>query len=166
MRKIIFALAACLLLQSFAWADSGRGLRQIIDEYRYATTVEWDQRDTAVFEEMNRKFQDDLRSLGEVSAAELREALKGQGDIDPAVLEILKNEKGEVIQEKLQDLIDTRAGQMYASGSSWSPLGVFWAGAGILLVMEIVALVMRDGTCNNPGEPFPEDVEYDCIWSN
>lgn len=170
MKKLIFVLIPCLLIQSFAFAAGKPALRRVIDEYQFATTVEWDQHDEAALAAINASFDKELRTLiaeGNYTIADLREALKGVDHIDPAVLEILKGKDGKVVLENLRDLIETRSESMYARGSSWSPGAVFGIGLGILLVAEIAVLIMneKDDVCPNPGV-FAEDVRYECQWPN
>ncbi|MFL5785256.1 MAG: hypothetical protein ACJ76H_11635 [Bacteriovoracaceae bacterium] len=169
MKRFILFLIPCLLLQSFAWAAPSQDLRQLIDEYRYSLTVEWNQKDEAALAAINSRFSDQLKALDGLSQSELREALRGQKDVDPVVLELLKDKDGKVVLQKLQDLIKERSHEMYAEGSSWAPSAgsVFGVGLGILFFAEIAVLVIysKDDVCPNAGaENAPEGVQYDCQY--
>ena len=161
MKKLILFLVPLLLVQSMAFADTATGLKTLIDEYRYNVTVEWDQKDEAALKQIQTRFHQDVKALG-VSVADIRAAVKTE---DSEIAHVL-NQKSEVaMAEELQELIDVRSHEMYAQGASWSPGAVFAAGLGVLLVLEIIVLAMKNSDC--PGNnTAPEGVRYDCEWAN
>lgn len=161
MKKLILFLVPLLLVQSFAFADSGAGLKTLIDEYRYSVTVEWDQKDEAALKGIQTRFRDDVRAL-DISVADIRAAVTTH---DAEIANVLNQESEAAMAEELQKLIDVRSQEMYAQGASWSPGAVFAAGLGVLLVLEIIVLAMKNSDC--PGNnTAPEGVRYDCVWPN
>lgn len=173
MKKLLLVIIPCLLLQSLAMAAPQRNLRSVIDDYRYSTTVEWDQHDKAELDLINAKFVAELKGLaseGALTMAEVRSVFQAQKDVDPAALEILKNENGEVVLENLRALIEERSESLYSSGSSWAPPrpgDILLYGILALVMMEIAVLIITstDDVCPNPTS-YPESVRYDCIWPN
>ncbi len=150
------------MFQSVALAGSATGLKALIDDYRYSLTVEWDQKDEAALSQIQANFQRDLKAQ-KVTIADLKAVLAETAIQDQEILSILNIQDESVMASELQKLIDTRGELMYARGTSWSPMGVFWTGAGILLVIEIIVLAMKDSSCPNSVE-YPEGVHYDCEW--
>lgn len=162
MKTFILLLVPLLMFQSMAFADTATGLKALIDDYRYSLTVEWDQKDEAALQVIQANFQRDLKAQ-QVTLADLKAVLSETAVQDQEILSILNIKDQAVMAGELQKLIDTRGEQMYSRGTSWSPMGVFWTGAGILLVIEIIVLAMKDSSCPNSVN-YPEGVHYDCEW--
>lgn len=161
MKKLILFLVPLLLVQSIAFADSGAGLKTLIDDYRYSVTVEWDQKDEAALKTIQSRFHDDVRALN-VTLADVKSAVSTH---DAEIANVLNQESEAAMAAELQKLIDLRSEGMYAQGASWSPGAVFGAGLGVLLILEIIVLAMKNSDC--PGNnTAPEGVRYDCEWPN
>lgn len=159
MKKLILFLVPLLLIQSMAFADTANGLKTLIDDYRYNVTVEWDQKDQAALREIQAEFHQEVKALN-VSLEDIRAAVKTE---DAEIANVLNQKNESAMAEELQKLIDTRSHEMYAQGASWSPGAVFAAGLGVLLVLEIIVLAMKNSDC--PGNnTAPEGVRYDCVW--
>ena len=152
------------MFQSLAFAGSSTGLKALIDDYRFSLTVEWDQKDEAALAAIQANFQRDLKAQ-KVTLSDLKAVLAETGTEDQEILSILNMKDESAMASELQKLIDVRGEHMYARGTSWSPMGVFWTGAGILLVIEIIVLAMKDSECPNTAT-YPEGVHYDCEWTN
>jgi hypothetical protein len=154
-----------ILFQSVASAGTASGLKTLIDDYRYSLTVEWDQKDEAALKLIQSNFRQELQRLN-VSATELKEVLAQSESQDAELLSILNMKDEAVMAEELQKLVDVRSETMYARGTSWSPLGVFWSGVGILLVAEIIVLILdHSNDCENDlYYTYPEGVRYACQW--
>lgn len=63
MKKISLFLVSSLLLQSLAWATPKDSLRNVMDEYRYALTVEWDQKDQKALEAIKASFGSEVKKI-------------------------------------------------------------------------------------------------------
>lgn len=165
MKKLILFLVPLLLIQSVAFADTATGLKALIDDYRFNVTVDWDQKDEAALEQIQARFRQDLNALQstqKITVADIKEAINTH---DVEINTVLNQTDEAALAEELQKLIDSRSEDMYARGTSWSPGAVFFSGLGILLVLEIIVLAMKDSDCPNT-LAYPEGVRYDCEWSN
>lgn len=63
MRKFLLTLLTLLLVPQFALASSTEALKNLMDEYHYAMTVEWDQRDPIFAQEAQKSFEQGLEEL-------------------------------------------------------------------------------------------------------
>lgn len=156
-----------MLFQSVASAAGTSPLKALVDEYRYSMTVEWDQKDEAALKAIQSKFHQDLKAMN-VTSSDLKELLSKSEAQDAELLSILNIQDELTMAGELQKLVDVRSETMYDRGTSWSPAGVFFSGLGILLVLEIIVLAINNSNdCENDlSHTYPEDVRYDCQWSN
>ena len=79
MKKISLFLVASLLLQSLAWASPKDSLKNVLDEYRFALTVEWDQKDLRQLESIKESFQSGVKRIiqeEKLTTADLMDYLK------------------------------------------------------------------------------------------
>ena len=159
------------LFHSLAWAGPQESLKQILDEYRYAVTVEWDQKDQAVLSALKVEFGEKLKSLAQrekMDASELEEfILRNSKDFKVSQHEIalLRNAHGELELSKVQLFLEERSQVLYQRGSSWAPEEVLVYGLLGLLFFEMVVLIItsRDDKCPNP-QSFPNNVPYPCMY--
>lgn len=171
MKKISLFLVCSLILQSFAWAGPKESLKAILDEYRFALTVEWDQRDHAELQKMQAKFSEEFNKLVKeenLSAKDLTVFLKENSrdlNLDESVLASLENGHGELDVERAQRLLNEKADLLYMQGSSWAPEEVLVYGFLGLLILEVIVLAItyKDDPCPNP-EYHPNNVPYTCIY--
>jgi hypothetical protein len=171
MKKLSLFLVSSLLLQSFAWAGPKENLKSILDDYRYAVTVEWDQKDKAQLETYKSQFSGELTKLiqdEKLSVKDVSEFVKENSKslkIDANVLELLKDKNGQLNLQRAQQLLEDSTEQMYMQGSSWAPEQILLYGLVTLAVFEIVVLIItaRDDKCPNP-DSHANDVPYTCIY--
>ncbi|MBA2405136.1 MAG: hypothetical protein H0V66_10230 [Bdellovibrionales bacterium] len=171
MKKFSLFLVSCFLLQSFAWAGPKEKLKSILDEYRYAVTVEWDQKDKAQLENFKSKFSAELVKLiqaEKLSVKDVTDFVKENSKefkIDANAIELLKDQNGQLNLERAEQLLKDSSEQMYMQGSSWAPEQLLLYGLVTLAVFEIVVLIItaRDDKCPNPTY-HPNDVPYTCIY--
>lgn len=162
MKKLILILIPILMLQSMAFGSSVNALKALIDDYHFALTVEWDQKDKAQLEAIQSQFGRELKSLQTqniITPKDIKLAFKDSG-MNEAELDalLLTNNSAELLA-----LIDQKRQEMYDRGASWSPGAVFGVGLGILFVLEIVVLALKNSECPHEGN-YPEGVRYDCVW--
>ena len=171
MKATGLSLFFIFLLQNLAWAGPQESLKQILDDYRYAVTVEWDQKDEQQLKNLKSQFAEQLKILAlkeKLSASELENFLLTHSrdfKVSSHEISLLKNSQGELELSKVQSLLEERSKELYQQGSSWAPEEVLGYGLLGLLFFEIVVLIItaRDDKCPNP-QSFPNDVPYPCIY--
>lgn len=170
MKKISLFLVCSLLMQSFAFAGPKESLKSVLDEYRYAVTVEWDQKDLSQLDLYKAKLSAELKILVQAekfSAQDLKSFLLQNSELDQAVIASVSDKNGELNLEKVQSVLETQTDLLYSKGSSWSPNNSLWYGLGILAAFEIVVLIMntKDDLCPNPAN-HPNDIPYNCRYEH
>ena len=65
MRFRISFMIMLLLIPQLVLASNVESLLAVIDDYTYAMTVEWDQKDKVFADSINKKFQTDISQLAE-----------------------------------------------------------------------------------------------------
>jgi hypothetical protein len=171
MKMLSVFLISVVLLQSVAWAAPKDTLKTILDEYRYAVTVEWDQKDSAQLAIYQAQFSQALKRLVEedkFSAADLKAFMKENSRellIDESVFASLEDKNGKLNLERAEQLLEENSKQIYMQGSSWTAQELLIGGIIFLLVAEIVVLIItaRDDKCPNP-QYHPNDIPYPCIY--
>lgn len=171
MKKISLFVMFSLLLQSFAWAGTPASLKSIVDEYHYALTVEWDQKDQAQLSNYQAQFSKELKKLlqeKKLSVKEVQSFLKQssrQLNVDSSALEMIKDQNGELNLERAEKMLLDHSAGVYMNGSSWAPLDILKVGIGVLIFFELVVLVIniKDDVCPTP-RSYPNDVDYSCVY--
>lgn len=125
MKKLLsFILVLCFSANVFA--GSTLGLERAMDEYQFALTVEWDQKDEAQYQKMNAAFfaevaklvaAEGLSQADVLTVAEKKMANKAQLEALKLKLTLAgkaqsKEALGQILQESVKD--------MYAQGASWN----------------------------------------------
>lgn len=125
MKFIALVLSFCLSFNVLAARGTVAELDKHIDEFQYALTVEWDQKDQRVYEKETSVFYEKISSLmarGLTQQDIMRVLEKRVADKD--TLEAMKLKVtmlDKVNSEKdLAMLLETEASKMYASGASWN----------------------------------------------
>ena len=171
MKKLSMFLVSCLLLQSFAWAGPKENLKTILDDYRFAVTVEWDQKDKAQLEVYKAQFAAELTKMIEadqLSVKDVTDFVKENSKelkIDAAAFELLKDQNGQLNLERTQKMLEDSSNQIYMQGSAWAPEQLLIGGLIFLAVFEIVVLIItaREDKCPNP-DYHANDIPYTCIY--
>jgi hypothetical protein len=171
MKLLSVFLLSVVFLQSVAWAGPKDNLKTILDEYRYAVTVEWDQQDKAQLAIYQAQFSKELKGLVEeqnFSAKDLKAFIKENTrnlQIDETAFAVLEDKNGNLNLERVQQLLEDSSRQIYMQGSSWTAKELLIGGLIFLIVAEIVVLIItaRDDKCPNP-EYHPNDIPYPCIY--
>lgn len=172
MKKISLFLVSSLLLQSLAWATPKDSLRNVMDEYRYALTVEWDQKDQKALEAIKASFGSEVKKIvaeEKLSSEDIKAFLQENShelNLADAEIALLVDAQENLDAEKAQDLLSEKAKGLYKQGSHWAPLEdiALYGGIG-LLVFELIVLIIttKDDPCPNP-EYHPNDVPYSCNY--
>jgi hypothetical protein len=172
MKYFSLFLVSCFLLQSFAWAGPKESLKATLDNYQYAVTVDWDQKDQAQLQNLKAQFSAELNQLIEEENLSLRDVTEfiqensNELQIDAQTLALLSDNNGQLNLERAQEMLEHRSNKMYAQGSSWSPVKVLIYGLIAVAVFEIVTLILtqENKQCPNPIASHPLDVPYTCVY--
>ncbi len=124
--KKLFSLLLVLCFSANVFAGSTAGLERALDEYQFALTVEWDQKDQKVYQAKTDAFfaemakvisQEGLSREQIISVAEAK--MKNKAQLEALKLKLAlagkagsSQELGKVLQESVKD--------MYSSGASWN----------------------------------------------
>ncbi|MES2527220.1 MAG: hypothetical protein V4598_09030 [Bdellovibrionota bacterium] len=160
--KKLFSLLLVLCFSANVFAGSTAGLERALDEYQFALTVEWDQKDQKVYQAKTDAF---FAEMAKIIASEglSREEIVSVAEAkmkNKAQLEALKlklalagkagstQELGKVLQESVKD--------MYASGASWNGDAVLPVLGGIAIAALLGYVIWFHAT--------HECVAYDERW--
>lgn len=160
--KKLFSFLLVLCFSTNIFAASTAGLERAMDEYQFALTVEWDQKDQAVYQaktdaffaEMAKLIASEGLSKEEIlSVAEKKMANKAQLEALKLKLALAgkvssSQELGKVLQDSVKD--------MYAQGASWNGEAVLPILGGLALAALIGYAVWFSAT--------HECVAYDSRW--
>lgn len=171
MKVLTLLLAFCFTMNTFASTGSMRQLGVLLDEYQYAVTVEWDQKDRAFLEAQSLNFLKSVETLMQegLTLSEIQQTIQEKGGdrmISGELLQKLQTIQGEVTPEKLAKLLTENSSSLYREGASWAPNGssIFFTGLGILLVVEIVVLMVTQAntTCTHVSTESDGDEIWTC----
>lgn len=148
-----FVIAFCLSFQ-LAIAGEIENLKSVLDEYTYAMTVEWDQKDRTFQQKQRRLFQQKVLALVKngLTKEEIKRAFAGTPSID---IEELDAELALIHPQDtraLGRLIQRKTLQTYKKGTSWSdgvarklvPFFIISAIAALAIFMNIEDVVYFD----------------------
>lgn len=163
MKLVALLLAFCLSLNVMAASGTIQELERNIDDYQYALTVEWDQK--------NEKFYNDQTQLFFKKMEALINAGLSQKDIQFFAEKRLKDPKAvEALQLKLklatknasaQDLVGIvkeSTKDMYATGASWNG----YSNSTIILTALVVTLLAYGAWWNSQHECVDYQTDYVC----
>ncbi len=143
MKFFSWLLMLSLVSNAFAASGGSAGLQEAFNEYEYAITVEWDQKDKAMEEKINKEFYSKVDGLFKkegMTAAAVEEFLASRVH-DKAKLASIKAQANLLSLEAdssadLAALLSKAAPDMGLSGTSWN---------GSTVVLQIGALVLLAG---------------------
>lgn len=175
MKFVALVLSLCFTMNVMASTGTISALEKSLDNYQYALTVEWDQKDQAFYEKTTNAFFTEMTSL------------MSQGMTKEAVLKVLelKMQNKELVKavnvklslmgdnlspETLVQVVKDEAKNLYAAGASWNGDVVLW-GAGILIVAALAYTIWWNAThecvsyntdyvCGSPSEVYGHQCWY------
>ncbi len=165
MRFVALFLSLCLTMNVFAASAGQLQLERELDEYNYALSVEWDQKDWKFYEAETEKFlkklsylmrergltPNDLTLLSEkkiknkavLDAVKLRVELLGPDSSEADLIQILKQTSTE----------------FYSQGASWNGMAVLIYGGGLVLLAALAYHIWVAATT----ECVQKVEEYECV---
>ncbi|MBA2403612.1 MAG: hypothetical protein H0V66_02490 [Bdellovibrionales bacterium] len=155
MKSTIFSLVLCSLFSFQALAGSHDGLKAAFDEFNYAVTVEWDQKDASVYSEHMNVLKETILQLQEQGLTNQELINFGISHVSDAKL---KSEASEVLNliasEKLTesealDLLHSSQDSFYSRGASWTGTTTIIAASVIIIIgVAIVAQQINKSKSN------------------
>jgi hypothetical protein len=150
MKKLILLMT---LLPQLVFAGQGQNLKSVMDNYVFAMTVEWDQKD--------KEF---ARSQEEIFIGELRELMKKDLTVDE-LLATLSAVNPSLNPQVVSEFVKRKSSQGYAEGASWNGDGfpIIWgiAAAGVITAIVLVLVSVSRDEGSSGGTGGVSCLEYD-----
>ncbi len=174
MKKIIFALTLVFAFQSIAFAAPVSGLKAVYDEYLFATTVEWDQKDASQIAAINSRFAEELADLEEaglLSEAHVKEFFHAEisaGRVPQEVLMEILTPAGELNVASLSQVLKTQQHNFHNQGANWNGAGktafkiVAWGFLPALIIIALITTSGRKDMCTNSGAGYDFHEPFAC----
>ena len=121
----IMSLVLCLCFTMNVFAGSVSEFERSLDNLQYSMTVEWDQKDQAVYEKVSQAFFDEMESMmvnGKLSQEEVIAVLEKKV-ANKKALEAIKLKlalMGKVSEKDLAQVLKDSSKDMYFQGASWN----------------------------------------------
>ena len=146
MKKLISFFMMVAILTSSAMASSHDGVKAAIDEFQYALTVEWDQKDQAFHDPKLNELVQNLSELN-LSSKELMSAMKSQindKNISKEFEEVVAISVSKNLSlEETTKILAPRIHTIYGKGASWNgDAGAIMGGLVIISILAGAALVL------------------------
>lgn len=140
--RFLSVLFSLLIIPQIALASQGDELKQAIDEYFFAMTVEWDQQDRsfAVAQEalLTQKINSMIKSG--MDSSQLVEIFNSISGLDYKQIELEIKARKLESPEQIKGLLIEKMGSRYDQGASWVGAVLIGIGAILGLVLIISAI--------------------------
>lgn len=155
--KTLSLFLAFSVFSAQAQVASHQDLKSVVDEFQFALTVEWDQKDKSFYDAQTRKFQKSIESLQAqgMSDLELLDYLKStikdqrvSKDLDQLYQQV---SLGKTPRSEVQKLVKETLSQTYQQGANWNGNGT--ATVAIAAVVIIVAVLIFSSINNSKNDP-------------
>ncbi|MGE3610324.1 MAG: hypothetical protein AB7I27_12100 [Bacteriovoracaceae bacterium] len=162
MKFVSVLILFCLSFNVLADSHLVQELEAQIDNYQYAMTVEWDQKDKVFYQQKNESFYNNLASLMDrgLTKEELAKAFENKIQ-NKKMLEALKLKISLYQNLKTDDLIQIiqdSSKDLYQDGASWNGTTAVGIGISALLVGFLAYQIWFDAT----HECVESHLEYQC----
>lgn len=135
-------LTLCFTVNAMAAKLPQESLSNLIEEYNYALSVEWDQKDKVRHAEIVRSFIHDAQSLlksGEVTAADIQQVIaekSGNARLTQDLAIMIGTLSAPYSTQQLVDFLSKNGQDLMPQGASWSPdpIALFFGGLLVLLL--------------------------------
>lgn len=152
--KMKLILLSLVLVSQFSFAQEKMTLKNAIDEYNYALTIEWDQKDLTFLELQNQLLENRILELGDdISTKDIMEAFPG---VDVFMIDADLQSKRIFTVQDLRSYMETNPIQ-YAQGANWVGVaGMALGGAalitlGVFILREAISLSKKARECRANG---------------
>ena len=140
MKVLALLLSLCMSLNLMAGTGSAEALSNALDEYQYAITVEWDQKDQAVYQKETSAFFEKLGKIVSEEGVSKEEilALAEKKMANKKSFEALKLKLALAgvaeSPEQLAKALQESSKEFYHTGASWNG-NIDWGMVGIVAVV-------------------------------
>jgi hypothetical protein len=172
-RLLTLILALAFMTTASASHIGAHAIKATLDEFNFAITVEWDQKDQSFYQAQVAKLQrelSDLRDQGVTNAEIIDVAVSTVKDQKlaqemKAILNVVEVNK--LSAEQAQSMVLEAAKKSSAQGASWSGDAWLWIGP-IIAVALIIAVFSGGSSSGNSGgtvDPgYTCGYVYSCYW--
>ena len=188
MRFVSLLVAFCFSLNVMASTGTIQELERHMDDYQYALSVEWDQKDQAFYEAQSKIFFEKMSKLISEQGLSQEEVLKmvEAKSKNKVALEALKLKLSVLSKnatpEELANIVKEASKDLYSQGASWNGEVVFSVALGLVLVGALVYSIwwsathecvayenryvcVEDTNCYYSGGSVSGGYQYD-MWGN
>lgn len=172
MKIISIFVAFCFTMNVFASTGSFQEIERAIDDYQFAMTVEWDQKDK---EFQTAKTQAFAAKMGELFKSGLavqdvnfllETRFKNSKALEALKLKVQVLEKT-TSPEEIAKLIQEHSSELYSSGASWNGNAQLWTWGIVIVAIAVVSMAyekwQKDNyECVKYAEADQCTDEYDC----
>lgn len=152
MRFVSLLVAFCFSLNVLASTGTIKELERSMDDFHYALSVEWDQKDQAFYDAQTKKFFEKMNDLivnGGLSQEEILRLVeaksKNKNAIEALKLKLSLLPKNLSTQE-LANIVKENAKDFYSEGASWNGEVVFSVVLGIVIIGVLAYSIYWDAT--------------------
>lgn len=152
MRIISFLVAFCFSLNVMASTGTIQELERHMDDYQYALSVEWDQKDQAFYEAQTKAFFEKMGKLIKEDGLSKSEILrlveaktKNKEALEALKLKLSVLSKGASVEE-LANIVKEYSQDLYSQGASWNGQVVFSVVIGLVIVGAIAYAIWWDAS--------------------
>jgi hypothetical protein len=125
MKILSIVLSLCLTFNVLAASGTVSEFEKSLDSLQYSMTVEWDQKDQAVYEKITKTFFDEMEHM--MASQQLSQeqvlAVLEKKVANKKALEAIKLKlslMGKVNESQLSEVLKDNAKEMYSQGASWN----------------------------------------------
>ncbi len=150
MKLLSLLICLCFTMNVFAASN----LESVFDDYQYALTVEWDQKDKNFMETETQKFYQNLKALN-VTPAELLQFAESKIQETQALNELRMQASVAGSTEELIDLLSQNQPTLYRQGANWNGrtvlVGAAVVGVSALFIYSVYFAVAYGGCMETTG---------------
>lgn len=167
MKLFSALLCLCFVLNGLAATGSVSALDKALDQYQFALTVEWDQRDQKVYQAQTQAFFVEVARLmrdegltTESVVAVVEKKAQGRIDVKALKLKLELLSKNANSSDDLARLLSDNSQQFYQRGASWDGEVALYIGLGVLFAAALAYTIWW----NIKYECVDYDYVRDCDW--
>jgi hypothetical protein len=162
MKFLSLLLCLCLSMNTFA-STSFQDLERSLDEYHYALTVEWDQKDKDFYNAQTNKFFAAIRASGlskEDLLSFIEKKTKNKSAVESMKLKAEILSKQADSDTELAEMLRISSGDYYSQGASWTGDTVLIGG----IILVLGALIAYGIWWNVKYQCVASERYRDCGW--
>ncbi len=161
MFKKTFSFAV-LFIFMINTSSANDGIKSVLQDYQFAVTVEWDQKDPAFLKAQEEKLLSSVETLmlnGHSPRELIQESLslipdeRQRAEVEQSMAHF---EKGEISKEDISNLLKQHSGHMSQAGATWSPVAYVLIGVVVTYAafkLLILSVYYFDNDWHNSDQP-------------